>query len=484
MQIGLGHLDVEPEHPVVADLERLDSGPLLLRHLHRRDRRAAALRELHQLVEVGTKARAHETRLATRRHFIDQRPLEEAGQHRDRAQRGSQVPQQRRRASLERRGQIRHLAQRAAQSRQIARHSLPHRQPPEETLYVQHTPEALRDLLAPDRCLRQLLHGILSRPDVGEVEQGRRHPAREQPPSRRRQRPVDDREQRPALAPVRSAEQLEVLRRAGIDEELPGRLLDDHAHHVLRGGALRLLEIRQRLRRRLDGQVVAEAEAIQRGDAEMALERLSRALRVAKRPGLHPDRPDRAEGRRGDPRLLRNEHFAGPDARQLVEGRLERPGREGAQLPGGRVEQGHGRTIHAAGERREPERVARLQRVLVDQRPRRDQPDDLAPDQLLARTRHLHLVADGDLVPGGDQTRDVGPGGVVRHPRHRDPIVALGPRSQSDAEDFRGSAGVVVEQLVEVAQAKEEQRVARLRLRFMVLPEHRRRRRRDIRGRM
>ena len=87
-------------------------------------------------------------------------------------------------------------------------------------------------------------------------------------------------------------------------------------------------------------------------------------------------------------------------------------------------------------------------------------------------------------MPGSDQPGDVPPRGVLGHSRHRHPIVSLGAGGQGDAEELRGEAGVVVEQLVEVAEAKEEQRIARLRLRLVVLAEHRRERNRRLRGEM
>src|SRR5439155_1666917 len=73
VQVRLRHLDVEPEDPVVADLETLDSRALLLRRLHRRDGGATPLRQIRQIVEVRPKAGTHETGLATRGHLVDQR---------------------------------------------------------------------------------------------------------------------------------------------------------------------------------------------------------------------------------------------------------------------------------------------------------------------------------------------------------------------------------------------------------------------------
>jgi hypothetical protein len=158
----------------------------------------------------------------------------------------------------------------------------------------------------------------------------------------------------------------------------------------------------------------------------------------------------------------------------LVHRLLEAARRQRAQLSGRRVEQRQRRAILVQRQRRQPEWVARLQRVFIDQRARRDQPDDLAPHQLLAGTGHLHLIADGHLVSGRDQPRDVAARRMVRHARHRHPIVALGAAGQRDAEKLRGHPRIVEEELVEIAQPEEEQRVLRLRFGLVVLPQHRR----------
>ena len=62
---------------------------------------------------------------------------------------------------------------------------------------------------------------------------------------------------------------------------------------------------------------------------------------------------------------------------------------------------------------------------------------------------------------------------MVRHAGHGDSVVPLGPARQRNPEQLRGEARVVVEELVEIAQAKKEQRVLRLRLGFVVLAQHR-----------
>ena len=83
----------------------------------------------------------------------------------------------------------------------------------------------------------------------------------------------------------------------------------------------------------------------------------------------------------------------------------------------------------------------------------------------------------GDPVALLDQPRDVPFGGVVRHAGHRHPLAAADVAAgEHDVERLRHDLGVVVERLVEVAQAEEEDRVRMARLHLKVLPTNRRRR--------
>ena len=183
---------------------------------------------------AGRKAGPREARLAPRRHLVHERALQQIAEVHQRAQGRRKLGQQWRGAARKKRSQLRHLPQRGAQPRQIARRALPHRQPSQKALHVQHRAQPRGDLLPQHGCLRQLLHRVLPRADLREVEQRRGEPAREQPPSRRRQRAVHHREQGARLAAVRPAEQFQVLHRAGIENELPLRLRHRDAHHVPR----------------------------------------------------------------------------------------------------------------------------------------------------------------------------------------------------------------------------------------------------------
>ena len=95
-------------------------------------------------------------------------------------------------------------------------------------------------------------------------------------------------------------------------------------------------------------------------------------------------------------------------------------------------------------------------------------------DQLLARRRlAAYLLGDGDLVAGRHQPGDVGIDAVVGHAGQRHALVrAHGPGGQHHIADLGHDPGVVVEGLVEVAQAEKEDRVRELFLDRQVLAAH------------
>ena len=82
-----------------------------------------------------------------------------------------------------------------------------------------------------------------------------------------------------------------------------------------------------------------------------------------------------------------------------------------------------------------------------------------------------HLLGDGDGVARGQQAAQIVVEGVVRDARHRRPAgAAERARGQGDAGIPRQDLGVLVEGLVEVAEAIEEDRAGVLRFQLEILP--------------
>ena len=105
----------------------------------------------------------------------------------------------------------------------------------------------------------------------------------------------------------------------------------------------------------------------------------------------------------------------------------------------------------------------------------RDDAGDFARTIFLAILRVFHLVADGDLEALADQLGDVALGRVVGHAAHGNgDALFLVARGQRDLQLARRDDGVLEKQLVEVAQAKKQQRVGMLFLDGSVLPHQRR----------
>ena len=97
--------------------------------------------------------------------------------------------------------------------------------------------------------------------------------------------------------------------------------------------------------------------------------------------------------------------------------------------------------------------------------------DDLAADEPARQLRVLHLLADGDAVPGADQLPQVLRRRLHRHAGERHAVAAGGER---DLQDSGRQLGVLVEHLVEVAHPIEQDGVRMLRLHLAPVLEHRR----------
>ena len=93
-------------------------------------------------------------------------------------------------------------------------------------------------------------------------------------------------------------------------------------------------------------------------------------------------------------------------------------------------------------------------------------------DEPLGLGRVLDLVADGDAVAGVQQLAEMVSSGWWGKPGHRDGLV---PAGQRQAQHAGGHLGVVVEELVEVAHAEEQQHARVPVLGLPVLLHHRRR---------
>ena len=121
------------------------------------------------------------------------------------------------------------------------------------------------------------------------------------------------------------------------------------------------------------------------------------------------------------------------------------------------------------GQRREVVTTPRVELGIFQRRTRGEDAGQSAADEFSGH-RGLELIADRDLPAGREKPIDVGRGGVVRQAGHRG-LVTL---RQRQPKDLGGDFGVVTEDLIEIAEAEEQNRTFREFLaEFTVLPLHR-----------
>ena len=119
----------------------------------------------------------------------------------------------------------------------------------------------------------------------------------------------------------------------------------------------------------------------------------------------------------------------------------------------------------------EPLALAGVERC-VDRCARREHARDLAANDGLGGLGVLHLLAQRDAIALAQQALQVGAGGVVGNPAHGHGL-RLVARGEGELQLARGDQRVLVEELVEVAEAEEEQRVGVRVLGGAVLPHDR-----------
>jgi len=129
----------------------------------------------------------------------------------------------------------------------------------------------------------------------------------------------------------------------------------------------------------------------------------------------------------------------------------------GAEFSGGEVEQGDCRCWAVFVEGGE-EVVLFLAECGVECRAGGEDACDFATDDLLGELGVFHLFADGDAETFAQQALQIPFGCVVGDAAHGDGAFAVAG-GEGDLQLAGGDEGVVVEELVEVAHAEEEQGV-------------------------
>ncbi len=415
-----------------------------------------------------------------RRRRVHQRALQLGGERVEAPERCGQPRPELGPATLERRRQIRQHREAPSEAGEVPRRPEPGGEPSEDPLDVRHLSEEPRPGLPPDGLGRQLLHRVLAGADGVEVEERREQPLGQPARAERGDRPVHHAEQRtgPRAVPQRP-EHLEVgpgglvEHQGGLEREAPERV------DVPGLGALGVLEVAERRAgsRHRPGRPF-HAEPLERRHAEVGAEERAgpRGVEVGRLALGDRQRAECLAHRRPDRRrcVRPEQHLAWLVRGHGLEHRLQRGALQRPEVPGGHVQQrGPVRTL-ARVHRDEPRRPRGVQHVLVQHGAGGDDANDLPADDARTGPRRLHLLADGDLVASLEQLRQIASRRVERDAAHRHPVCALAPGGQGDAEQLRGPDRVLEEELVEVPEAEEEERVPGARLGVEVLADHRR----------
>ena len=341
--------------------------------------------------------------------------------------------------------------------------------------------ERLAEIGEKRRRLRQGADRVEALPDLAGPEERPEEPLTKEPPAHRRAGPVHrPEERRRAAAVLQALHQLEVARGALVEGEVVLDREDLDAREVPERRLLRLLEVAEdRARRAERASPARQAEPLDGGHPEVRAEPVLRlpepeARGVAEGHG----HAGRAEARRQ--RILRRhprreQHLRRPSEEQRLGQRVDVGGLAHPEVGRGHVDQRDAQMVRTPPQRGQEVVEAPVEKAGLGDGARRDQPDHLAPDELPSLDRgRLHLVADRDLQPRPDEPREIHLERVVRHPGHRDLLA----RGQRDVEGAGGHRRVLVERLVEVAEAEEQEVLGVATLPVVVLAHHRGERRR------
>ncbi len=170
--------------------------------------------------------------------------------------------------------------------------------------------------------------------------------------------------------------------------------------------------------------------------------------------------------------IVFDEEFGGSAANQFTSSLIARSKPDFARRY---VSQGDPGPALAKGESGEVVGCGRVERVLGGDGACGDDPDDIPRDDPFDVGGIRHLLADGDAVALRNEFGDVAVDAVVGYAgeRHAE-VLAHRLRGEGDREFFRDEAGVIIERLVEIAQAEEEDGVGVALLQFQVLSADRR----------
>ena len=471
------HLDAVAEHAVEAHPQAREGRARALALLEAGDPAPRLGRVAHDHVQRLVPRLANHTAVAQcQRRLVDQRGLEQGPQISKIREGRPRLGQQRGRQICTGGAHGIDRRQARAQRDEVARVGDAERGAAGEPLQIADSAQERAQLRAGLGRLNERADRVLPLGDRRGVAQRLQQPLAQPPRAHRRDGLVERADERVAHAAVGRAQELERLDGRLVQRETVRSGETPEAEHVAEVLALRRPHVGERGRPRLQAQrEIAHAEGVQRADAEMRAELGGRA---AAREDLRI-----AEGERGARRLQSAEQR--PAAAQRVgDEDFARPSQQrrrqhaalgvgvlaGHELSGGDIQQ---RDAGGVALRRDGEQIVvgtAGEIGGVRERARRDHAHDVALEELLTLARGFHLLADGDLLAGLYEARDVAVRRVVRDAGHRRAL----PRRERDRQQAGAELGILAEELVEVAESEQQQVVRVAALEVAVLLHHRR----------
>ncbi len=310
-------------------------------------------------------------------------------------------------------------------------------------------------------------HRVVARRKRRVISQGMMQPVAKQPAAHAGRAVVQHRKERRRRLAAQGLGELEVPARRGVHAQVFADALRDDGDDVRERLSLGLPRVLEQGAAGGDRRLhVLAAVAGEAGRAELSEQNFLPGIEIEVplgQPGYREPVRNRAFGR---------EDFRRTDAAQLVLQQMRRNLGD-AQVAAREVEP---REAHRALGLRQGEQDVIgffVEQLRVGQRPRGDDPRDLAVDRTLGSRRIADLLADRHRLAEAHQLGEVLVHRVIRHARHLDRRARrCAARGEREIEQPRGALRVVVEHLVEVAHAVEQQDVRVLRLQAQVLLHH------------
>jgi hypothetical protein len=365
--------------------------------------------------------------------------------------------------------QLRQTGQRFAQLREVARARSLQRDAREAALDISDMREHVVQV-AVQSLVDQRSDRLQAQLDRLSIAQWPVQPAAQLASAHRRRSSIQDRGDGAIRAIGETGRELQVAARRRIELHCFAAVLGTQTAQVRQRGLLSIAHILQETACGCDREnTIGAAEAGQIARLELLTQRPGRGLQVEVPRRTLADESRHARRQR----MLGNEQLGGAQALDLARQRFAALRFEHVEAAARQLQPGEAEALAVAEQRSEQRVAALFEECLVGDRARRHDAHHLALDRPFGLGRIADLLADRDRFAAPHELRQVALDAVERHARHRNRLASrLAARGQRDVEQARGALRIVIEQLVEIPHAVEQQHVRMLRLEAQVLLHH------------